>query len=125
MTIHEGATEPKVETLPVIFRKSKDEGGTEIVAVFPTMLGGYKYMDMMCYAHIGQHSGCSLQWYWKTKPARYPEYSDLLAELKQIYENDEDEPVKLRVYQRIHPWMRDELRKQQLQDAADHLYPKE
>lgn len=101
-----------MDKLPVIFRKDRGKDPS-ITAVFPTELGGSKYMDMMCYAHIGQHSSCSIQWYWTTRRAAPDEYADLLAELKQIYEADEDEPVKLVVYQKIMPWMREELRRQQ------------
>lgn len=92
--------------LPVLFRMARDGRGEEkyLTAVFPTELdaGGD---TMTCYAHVGQHGGCSLAWYhwsWAAKPS---EYADLLAELRRIYEDTDDEPVTLVVYQRIQPWM--------------------
>ena len=62
----------------VIFRKDKEDG--DIIAVFPEdkqdngMIG--------CYAHIGQHSTMSLDYYKKTIPATPEEYKDLKAELE-------------------------------------------
>ena len=72
-----------MKTLPILFRKIHGE----ITAVFPTEPG---------------------EWYQTTKRAKPSEYTDLLAELRQIYEEDEDEPVKLLVKQRISPQMREE-----------------
>lgn len=79
--------------IPVLFRKD----GPEIVAVFPTIDAGS--FQVACYAHVGQHSGCSREWYYTTKPAKPEEYADLLAEIRQIYEESED-PVKLMVRSR-------------------------
>jgi hypothetical protein len=89
------------ERLPVIFRKDK---GGEIVAVFPTERGTTDPDTMTCYAHVGQHSSCTVGWYYTTKPAQLPEYQRLLNELRQIYETGEDR-VCLAVYSRITPEM--------------------
>lgn len=76
---------------PVIFRKEKNG---DILAVFPLEPADYKG-NMTCYAHIGQHGGISLDYYWQnTKPAKPEEYQDLLNELKAIgYDN-------LKIYRR-------------------------
>lgn len=96
--------------LYVLFRKDKDG---EITAVFPTELGGSQYMDMTCYSHVGQHSSCDDGWYGSTVPAALAEYADLLTELRQIYEQDEDAPVRLIVRHKITAAMTDERRRQQ------------
>ena len=67
----------------VIFRKESD--GT-ILAVF-NEYADFNY-NLTCYAHIGQHSACSLEYYRSTKPATAGEYQNLLNELKQIGYND-------------------------------------
>lgn len=90
-----------LDSLPVIFRKDTKDGFNDITAVFPTLPSNYSGSDMTCYAHVGQHSGCSREWYYTTKPAKPEEYADLLAELRQIYENPADDPVKLVVRHRI------------------------
>ncbi len=77
---------------PVIFRKDKCDGRTEITAVFPTIdEGNYQ---VACYAHVGQHSGCTREWYNTTKAAKPAEYASLLRELQQIGYDD------LKVYKR-------------------------
>jgi hypothetical protein len=78
---------------PVIFRVNKSgpyKG--DVTAVFPTLYaaGGL----MRCYAHVGQHSGCSLAWYRTTRLATAEECVDLLTELVQIGYND------LKIYKR-------------------------
>lgn len=96
-----------MEKLPVIFRKERGKNG-EVTAVFPAMpqdAGGH---FMTCYAHIGQHSGCSFGWYWNTRAATPEDYGDLLAELRTIYEHGED-PVELVIYRRITPQHRREF----------------
>ena len=68
----------------VIFRKEKDGG---ILAVFP-IYWDYRY-NLMCYAHIGQHGGCSLEYYREdTKPAKSEDYAPLLEELRAIGYDD-------------------------------------
>lgn len=69
----------------VIFRKERSgyfKGA--ITAVFPYLLDNYVEGTMMCYAHVGQHSGCSLDWYFHTVPAKPEEYKELYEELTQI-----------------------------------------
>lgn len=64
----------------VIFRKEKDG---EICAFFP-----YEIADLngniSCYAHIGQHSAASVDYYHETKPCTTAEYTDLMTELQSI-----------------------------------------
>jgi hypothetical protein len=105
------AEKKEIPELIVIFRKDRGKN-PEVTAVFPTEVGGAKMGDMTCYAHIGQHSGCSYGWYLTTRRARPEEYADLLAELRQIYEEDPDDPVRLVVRQRISPQMRAEYDRQ-------------
>jgi len=98
-----------MNALPVIFRAERS--GTfkgDVTAVFPTIPGCDTY-DATCYAHIGQHSACSRDWYRQTRAAKPSEYADLLAELRGIYESDPADP-KLAVAQR---WARrhDDARK--------------
>lgn len=68
------------EKTKVIFRKELEDG--DIIAVFPEdkqdngMIG--------CYAHSGQHSTMSLDYYKETVPATPEEYKDLKAELENI-----------------------------------------
>lgn len=60
----------------VLFRR--DEDG-EITAVMPFDAGSPGMMT--CYAHIGQHSSCHIDWVKETFPASEEEYSALKAEL--------------------------------------------
>jgi len=41
-----------------------------------------------CYAHIGQHSECSEEWFNEQQPATPEQYAPLLEELKSIGYND-------------------------------------
>lgn len=87
------------EQLPVLFRADRSgyfKGA--VTAVFPTLPGSDAY-TATCYAHIGQHGACSRGWYWQTRAARPEEYTDLLAELRRIYERGDD-AVQLVVAQR-------------------------
>ncbi len=83
---------------PVLFRTDKSG---ETTAVFPTIPGA-AYM-MTCYAHIGQHSSCSFEWYNTTKPVDLGDYKDLLAELVHSVGYDD-----LKIVKRITRRMRDE-----------------
>lgn len=83
-----------MDNLPVIFRKEPGDGS--ILAVFPTIAESYSGYHMLCYAHVGQHGTCSLDYYRETKPASEEESADLYRELRGIYESDHyGEPVKL------------------------------
>ena len=73
--------------LNVVFRLESDGG---VLAVFPSIPADYQG-SMLCYAHIGQHSGCSDSYYChSTKPATPEQYAPLLNELRGIYEKGED-----------------------------------
>jgi len=63
----------------VVFRKDRGE----VVAIFPYLPFSTGFLS--CYSHVGQHSGCSYEWYKKTKPATPEEYGPLLGELRQMY----------------------------------------
>ena len=71
--------------IDVIFKKYKKEN--EIIAFFPyevTHWAGY----FTCYAHIGQHSQCNIDYYKQCVRCSYDEYKPLLDELKMIgYDN--------------------------------------
>lgn len=89
-----------METLPVIFRADRSgEFKGQVTAVFPTFEWDNKG-NMTCYAHVGQHGGCSLDWYRSTRRALPSEYDALLRELRGLYEVQPD-PVRLVVYQRM------------------------
>lgn len=77
--------------LPVIFRadRSGDFKGA-VTAVFPTLPGTSDPWTATCYAHVGQHGTCSRGWYSTTRAATEDESADLLAELRSIYERDDD-----------------------------------
>jgi len=74
------------ESLKVVFRK---ERCGEIVAVFPIFDNHRGHLRV--YAHLGQHSAGSLEWYRTTKPASPEEYKE------------GDEPVVLVPSKRLPP----------------------
>lgn len=66
---------------PVIFRADRKDGS--ITAVFPTIAGSVgDPSSMSCFAHVGQHSACCLEWYRGTRPAKPTEYAELKRELE-------------------------------------------
>lgn len=67
----------------VVFRR---ENNGEILAVFGEIADNN--YNLVCYAHIGQHAACSLEYYHSTKPATAGEYQNLLNELKYIGYDD-------------------------------------
>lgn len=73
------------ESVPVLFRAERSgQFKGDVTAVFPCEKE-YRPGDVTCYAHIGQHGACSLQWMLqKTRPAKPSEYAALAAELRQI-----------------------------------------
>jgi hypothetical protein len=93
----------KREKYPIIFRKAGNrKDGFEILAVFP--YGSANIGNLVCYAHLGQHSECALQYYNESKPAKPQEYAGLLIELRGIYETGDD-AVELAIKQRLpHDW---------------------
>ena len=77
--------------LPVIFRAEKSgDDKDELTAVFPTLPGERGPYTFTVYAHIGQHGTGSKNWYWSTRAATESEYSNLLRELRGIYETGPD-----------------------------------
>lgn len=74
------------EVTRVIFRVNEKYG--EVVAVFPEIPSSPRYSECMCYAHIGQHGGCTIEWYSKTRAAKHNEYADLLRELQRVGYDD-------------------------------------
>lgn len=91
--------------LPVIFRaeRSGDHKG-DVTAVFPTDVHDTAGRLFTVYAHVGQHSGGSLDWYRGTRPATEAESADLLRELRGIYEREMapgDTVYRLKVCQRM------------------------
>lgn len=84
-----------MSNLPIIFRVD-----SEVTAVFPTLPGTNDPNTFTVYAHVGQHgSGCK-DWYHGTRAAKEPEYRDLLAELRSIYETGPD-AVTIQICQRF------------------------
>ena len=75
----------KSPTVRVLFRVDRGDF-QDVTAVFDdpdfeVSKDGYA----VCYAHIGQHSECSREWYNGTRAAKPSEYAPLLAELRQVY----------------------------------------
>jgi len=89
------ATRNQDGTVTVLLRATGPKRSPEVTAVFPCDPADRGGDMMTCYAHVGQHSGCSLQWYRTTRPATKEEAAPLLAELRSIGY------TKLRVVQRI------------------------
>ncbi len=66
----------------VLFRKSIDEY-SDVTAVFPFEEAIRNEPFMGCYAHVGQHGSCHLDWVTeKTRPATPDEYANLKKELE-------------------------------------------
>lgn len=80
------------EKSKVIYRKESDG---EIIAFLPELPANYG--KIVCYAHMGQHSEATLEYYQSTKSAKPAEYMALHTELKSIY-NDVELDVKRRMY---------------------------
>lgn len=74
---------------PVLFRKCCGE----VTAVFPCEPWSAPW-TMACYAHVGQHGGCSREWYNKTRAAKPEEYKLLATELEGL-------GYRLKAYKRI------------------------
>lgn len=77
--------------LKVIFRKCNEE----IVAFLPELK--VNYGNIVCYAHVGQHSEASYDYYIESKQCTENEYNSLMEELKHIY-SDCVLVVKKRLY---------------------------
>jgi len=73
------------EFVPVIFRLEKAPGCKPTpIAFFPTLPADSAGLDVVCYAHLGQHSGASKAYYRTTRRARPSEYAELRHELESI-----------------------------------------
>lgn len=94
---------------PVLFRvhRSPKKHGAEVTAVFPCEPHDTAGRYMTCYAHIGQHGSCGLEWYYQTRPAKPEEYDDLRRELESYPYG-----YRLKVYQRMQPVHREAFRKE-------------
>jgi hypothetical protein len=64
----------------VIFLFNEEEN--DLYAYFPDCSETATYN--LCYAHVGQHSSCSLAYYEESRQATYLEYKSLLEELISI-----------------------------------------
>lgn len=82
------------EITKVIFRQERKRDGGAIVAVFPEIIENDRMMS--CFAHVGQHSICSREWYSKTLPAFPDSYARLQRELESPPYN-----YRLRVIKRL------------------------
>lgn len=100
-------------TIPVMFRILKNDGHSEVFALFPTLPGTNEPHTCTCYQHIGQHSsadvyGCIDD----SRPATPNEYADLLRELNWVYNDCSLKVVKRSTY-RMHKERRAELNRSQ------------
>lgn len=114
---------PTVPALPVIFRKHYERGGLgwEVTAAFPTLPSDSSdWYNFTVYAHVGQHGSASPDWFRKGRLASPAEYADLLAELRGIYENPHDDPVRLVIYRKETRQHRD-ARKAEWQAMRDNV----
>jgi hypothetical protein len=93
--------EQDTEETPVVFRFVEGE----VTAVFPCEPADLDGRSMACYAHVGQHSGCSHEFARSGRPAKPAEYAALKAEL-------EGPPYRyhLKVYNRVQPAHREAFR---------------
>ncbi len=100
-----------MDTLPVTFRRQRSgpfKGSVD--AVFPTMPEGYTGDAMVCWCLSEGHGGASLGWYRdRTRPATEAEYADTLKALRDLYEDPDDDPVKLVIVRQITRAMRAEF----------------
>lgn len=85
--------------LPVVFRVYRGE----LCAYFPTDVWDPQRGTIACYAHVGQHGGADRSWLTKGRPATEAEYAALLAELRGIYETNDEGNIPLKVYKRSPP----------------------
>lgn len=99
-------TELNIQTeTPVIFRKDKTGELTAFLPALPASPG-----MVVCYAHVGQHSEASEEYMRECKGVGEDEYSELLAELRSIYETGKDglKLVVRRADSALTKWMRRE-----------------
>lgn len=71
----------------VMFRLDDSD---EVTAVFIDEISHHSRLEVMCYAHLGQHGSCCLTWlYGSTKPASSDAYDVLYNELTHIIGYDD------------------------------------
>ena len=58
----------------------------QVTAIFPFIAWNGEILSVSSYAHMGQHSPCSLDWITQGKEAIYEEYKDLKEELENYPE---------------------------------------
>jgi len=73
----------------VLFLIDNAENGGDVFAVFPEEYAYHKSHPryktaFMCYAHIGQHSACSTEYYKNCPPATAEQYKNLKEELESL-----------------------------------------
>lgn len=91
-----------METIRVSFRIDRNGDPASLTAVLPDLPANPGHM--VCYAHIGQHSECTRDWYYSTRPAFPREYRGLLRELRGIYgaaQAPGNDRMRLRIVRRI------------------------
>jgi hypothetical protein len=66
----------------VHFRKFNGDYNNQVTAVFPYVTDGS--LDVVCYAHVGQHSSVEWNYVPMSKPATKAEYAPLKKELESI-----------------------------------------
>lgn len=69
--------EPAEPITPVLFRvkRGKQYADDGVTAVFPCEPATLQGDTMTCYAHVGQHGACGLDWYNQTRAAKPEEYA--------------------------------------------------
>lgn len=68
--------------IDVQFRKFKGDYNNQVTAVFPYVIENN--FDVLCYSHVGQHSGCHFDYVNMSKKATESEYLPLKRELESI-----------------------------------------
>ena len=63
----------------VKFLIERDVNG--VLAYFPEINHNHSGTEKEAYAHVGQHSGCSIEYAHECRPATKDEYADLRKEL--------------------------------------------
>jgi len=80
----------KIKTKVLFLLEISDEPGKyDVFALFPEEHAYHKdhprhKTTFMCYAHIGQHSACSTDYYKNCPPATPEQYKDLKTELESL-----------------------------------------
>ena len=67
-----------------LIEQPKDDIPVNVFAFFPKELFSYDKDLFTCYAHMGQHSACHIEYAKECKEATKEEYKDLQTELESI-----------------------------------------